>query len=429
MIYKIGDLVEINRNSIKKEDKILEASYLDTSNLNEGFFGEATKYNLKKDKLPSRAKRKVEKNDILISTVRPNQKHYGFIEEQQRNYIVSTGFAVLSPNIKKVNPYYLYKFLTLKEVTKKLQMIAEDSTSAYPSIKPKDILDIEIKLPSLSKQNVISNFLYDIDQKVELNNSTIDNLEELAQTLFQRWFVDFEFPDENGNPYKSNGGKMMESELGMIPEGWNIKSLQDISEIQNGYAFKRKDYSDKGIKVLRTLNIQENGFLVNNSSLKYLPYAFYEDEKYYKQRLEKFDVLLVMVGATIGKQGIVLTNNLPSLQNQNMWRFRSKENYLSDEILYFYIKEITRLSMNWKSGSAREFFRKDSFAKKLVVIPPADILDELNSYFKELLATVNNLNSQNETLKLLRDTLLPKLLSGKIVIPEEKEATDNVPIS
>src|SRR5699024_6648957 len=138
------------------------------------------------------------------------------------------------------------------------------------------------------------------------------------QTLFKRWFVDFEFPNEEGKPYKSSGGKMVESELGMIPEGWKIELLGNITEIQNGFAFKSKDYVSEGIKVIRTLNIDDKGLVINNDleQLKFLPKEFYESERFIKQRLHKFDSLLVMVGATIGKLGMVLTPNLPSLQNQ-----------------------------------------------------------------------------------------------------------------
>src|SRR5699024_3661759 len=114
--------------------------------------------------------------------------------------------------------------------TNYLQMIAENSTSAYPSIKPKDIGNLEIELPDLNKQKQIGYFLWDINKKIHLNSSIIANLEELAQTLFKRWFVDFEFPNEEGKPYKSSGGKMVESELGMIPEGWSVGTLNDVGE-------------------------------------------------------------------------------------------------------------------------------------------------------------------------------------------------------
>lgn len=87
------------------------------------------------------------------------------------------------------------------------------------------------KLPSENHQLLVSKILSSLDSKIELNNQIISNLEELASTLFKRWFVDFEFPDENGNPYKSSGGKMVDSELGEIPEGWEITELKSIVDV------------------------------------------------------------------------------------------------------------------------------------------------------------------------------------------------------
>src|SRR5699024_9947299 len=146
--------------------------------------------------------------------VRPAHKHFGFITDKEANLIVSTGFAVLSPNIEKVDPYYLYKYLTLDSVVNYLQAVAENSTSAYPSIKPSDITTLEINLPELSTQQKVGTFLRNIDQKIELINGITSTLEKIDQNLFKYWFVDFEFPDKDGKPYKSNSGKMNESELG-----------------------------------------------------------------------------------------------------------------------------------------------------------------------------------------------------------------------
>ena len=111
-------------------------NYLDTSNLNVGTVDELQYMEVGKDKIPSRAKRIVRKNDILISTVRPNQKHYGIIKNVAKNMVASTGFAVLTPKEDKVDPGYIYNYLIQDHITTYLHSIAESSTSAYPSIKP-----------------------------------------------------------------------------------------------------------------------------------------------------------------------------------------------------------------------------------------------------------------------------------------------------
>ena len=129
MEFKMKDICIINKNSIKKDNYPNIIEYLDTKNLVNGEFKDIINLNRFFDKIPSRAKRLVQKNDILISTVRPNQKHFGFITNMQSNYVVSTGFAVITANQNLVNPYYLYKYFTLEKTINYLQNIAENSSS------------------------------------------------------------------------------------------------------------------------------------------------------------------------------------------------------------------------------------------------------------------------------------------------------------
>ena len=234
MEYKLKDIAHINQETVKKDSFPNSFLYLDTKNLTSGKFGELAYFDSMKDKVPSRARRVVKENDILISTVRPNKRHYGFITKDQKSYIVSTGFAVITPEETKVNPYFLYKYLTLENITHYLQSIAENSTSAYPAIKPSVLSELSINLPDITIQDYISKLLRSLDDKINLNEQIIANLEELSQTLFKRWFVDFEFPNEDGNPYKSSGGEMIDSELGKIPLSWKVQKLNDIFKINYG---------------------------------------------------------------------------------------------------------------------------------------------------------------------------------------------------
>ncbi|WKB37201.1 restriction endonuclease subunit S [Terrilactibacillus sp. S3-3] len=139
-----------------------------------------------------------------------------------------------------VDAEYLYRFLTQKTITTYLQAVAESSTSAYPSIKPSIIEDLEIDLPPIREQKSIAHILSTLDDKIEVNNQINRTLEEMAQTIFKHWFVDFEFPNEQGKPYKSSGGEV-ESELGMIPKGWEVKKNSDVLKLNYGKALKSKD--------------------------------------------------------------------------------------------------------------------------------------------------------------------------------------------
>ncbi|MDO0971500.1 restriction endonuclease subunit S [Staphylococcus haemolyticus] len=256
MEFKLKDIAHINQETLKKDSFPNNFLYLDTKNLTSGKFGELVYFDTMKDKVPSRARRIVKENDILISTVRPNQRHYGFITKDQESYIVSTGFAVITPDETKVNPYFLYKYLTLENITNYLQSIAENSTSAYPAIKPSVLSELSIILPDKTIQGYISKLLRSLDDKMNLNEQIIANLEKLSQTLFKHWFVDFEFPDKNGNPYKSSGGEMVDSELGEIPKGWRVETLEKLGSIVGGGTPSKKIRSITRITVFLGLPLK-----------------------------------------------------------------------------------------------------------------------------------------------------------------------------
>lgn len=287
------------------------------------------------------------------------------------------------------------------------------SGSVQDNINLEFLKKLKFNIPKIEEQNRITNILLCLDEKIELNNQMNKTLEEMAQALFKRWFIDFEFPNEEGEPYKSSGGEMVESELKVIPKGWEIREIGEISEIQNGFAFKAPEYVNDGIKVLRTLNINDYGYFENNNVV-FLPND-YHNEKYSKYQFKEFDCALVMVGAGIGKIGIVLANTAGALQNQNMWRFRTRDaDNVPQIFLNYMVQEAQRISQNWGNGSAREFYRKDSFSKIKVIMPSYEYLQKFNRLVLPLFNCISRNAVENERLIDTRDSLLPKLMSGEI---------------
>lgn len=173
---KVGDLVKINVSSYSKSDKWEFVNYLDTGNITANAVDEIQRIDLAYKKLPSRARRKVCLNDIVYSTVRPNQRHFGIIKSVPDNFLVSTGFAVLRCNQEKIIPDYLYFLLSHNDIVDSLHSIAEQSVSAYPSLKPSDIATLEITIPDLDTQKKISSVLMSITAKIEKNNEINKNL-------------------------------------------------------------------------------------------------------------------------------------------------------------------------------------------------------------------------------------------------------------
>ena len=173
---KLGTIVSTNQSTYSLKEDWQFVNYLDTGDITMNQVDEIQYINTSRDKLPSRARRKVEFNSIIYSTVRPNQLHYGIIKEQPENFLVSTGFAVIDVDFEKAVPDYIYYVLTQQEVTEHLQAIAEQSVSAYPSIKPSDIENLEFPLPDRKIQEKIVAILSLIDEKIEQNNEINNNL-------------------------------------------------------------------------------------------------------------------------------------------------------------------------------------------------------------------------------------------------------------
>jgi len=167
-IKTIDEISSINSATYSLKDKRLFINYLNTGNITNNKIEEIVCYN-ELSELPSRARRIVKNGNIIISTVRPNQLHYGVLKNIPENLLVSTGFAVLDIDKNLADNYYVYYYLTQKHITNYLQRVAEGSTTSYPSIKPSDIGEITIDLPPLNIQHKISKIIRQIEEKIELN--------------------------------------------------------------------------------------------------------------------------------------------------------------------------------------------------------------------------------------------------------------------
>ncbi|HEF5063570.1 TPA: restriction endonuclease subunit S [Bacillus cereus] len=430
MSFKISEICEINKNNITKRDELKHIYYLDTANLTEGIISELKYLEVGKDKIPSRAKRKVFKKDIVISTVRPNQKHYGIIRENKENLIVSTGFAVLTPYTNIVDPEYLYRYLTQDKITKYLQGVAETSTSAYPSIKPSVIGELEIELPDIEEQKFIANILSSLDEKIETNNTINQKLEEMTQAIFKQWFVDFEFPNEEGKPYKSSGGAMVESELGIIPEGWTVNKLKDVIDFYNGYAFKSKDLLGEEIDdcyhVFKMGHIKKGGGLNKDATKSYIARTDCLDlDKYV---LQTGDLLMCM---TDMKSNVALLGHTALMDedgkyilNQRVGLLRVKNKAKIDYPFLYILTNTSRfiedLRSRANSGVQVNLSTKE-IKESLIVVPDEEIHSKFNKVGLNIFKKVFSTQKENENLQRVRDILLPKLMSGEICLPIEEE--------
>ena len=173
---RLGDVCKTNTDSYSPKEEWAFVNYLDTGNITDNRIDSIQYIDVKSAKLPSRARRKVKKDSIIYSTVRPNQRHFGIIKSQLEHFLVSTGFAVIDTDAKKLNADFLYYLLTQAAFVESLHAIAEQSTSAYPSIKPSDIENLEIEIPDLATQKMIADILGNLDRKITQNTEVNKNL-------------------------------------------------------------------------------------------------------------------------------------------------------------------------------------------------------------------------------------------------------------
>ncbi|MEG1725988.1 MAG: restriction endonuclease subunit S [Anaerovoracaceae bacterium] len=401
--YKLGDICKTNIAQYSAKENWDSVTYLDTGNITRNKINALQLIDDVANSLPIRARRKVKHNDIIYSTVRPDQCHFGILQNPDERMLVSTGFTVITTKKHVVHPFYLYYYLTQQHITNHLHSIGEQSVSTYPSIKPSDIESIDIYIPIYPEQKRIADILKSLDDKIELNRQINDNLEQQAQALFKSWFVDFE-------PFKD--GKFIDSELGLIPEGWRVGTLSELGEvIGGGTPSKAKEdeyYTDNGIpwltpkdmsilnlKFVSKGNIDITTIGYKNSSAKVMP---------------KGSVLFssrAPIGyIAIAKTKICTNQGFKSIIPQNA----------GTGFIYYFLKNSTPNIESQATGSTFKEASGSLMKSLKVTIAHRTVLNDFESIVASIFAKQEKNESENQNLERLRDTLLPKLMSGELKI-------------
>lgn len=413
----INKICKLNRETIGSINQPDFINYLDTGNITRNKIDEIKKLYKGLDKYPSRAQRKVKFDTIIYSTVRPEQEHFGIIENSIENLIVSTGFTTLDIIDDSVDAKYLYYALTNRSITEYLNVIATNNVTSYPSLNPSDIGDLVFKIPNNKlEQQKIAKVLSDLDAKIELNNKINIELEAMAKTLYDYWFVQFDFPDTNGRPYKTSGGKMVWNEelKREIPEGWEVGTLDSIGDIMGGSTPSKaidsnfcfalgtpwitpKDLSNnKGNKFITRgeFDVTERG--IKEASLKIMP---------------KGSVLLSS-RAPIGYLAIARTG---VTTNQGFKSFVPKSNFSSEYIYYTIQNCIPEIEAN-SSGSTFKEVSSSTLKTIKTILPANEILTSFYKIIKPIFRKQDFIELENQELASLRDWLLPMLMNGQVSV-------------
>lgn len=404
--YKLEELCEYRKDKVKIDDINLY-NYISTENMMPNKGGIEIASSLPNSKTVARYL----EGDILISNIRPYFKKIWYAKNDGGNSNDVLVFKNISKD--KLNNTFLYYLLSSDNFFDYVMSTAKGTK--MPRGDKDAIMRYNINLPPLKEQEKIANILSSLDDKIELNNEMNKTLEEMAQSIFKRWFVDFEFPNEDGQPYKSSGGEMVDSELGMIPKGWKVDNLGSLIKIQNGYAFKSKDLKDEGdCRVIKIKNINDLKVDINNTQYIEVDLSKKIDKKYH---LKSNDIIIAMTGAEVGKIGILpQTENILYL-NQRVGKF--VENKLGGKYYALCMLSSTdgqSLLKNKAMGSAQPNISSSAIEEFRIVLPKEDILNQFYKITNTMYEKISRNNGNNITLNILRDTILPKLMSGEIKV-------------
>lgn len=406
-IDSVASNINVNLSNLKNKTEFIH--YYETSSVDKGVFAEPEKLNVNKNKVPSRANKLAQNDDIVYSTVRPNLEHYGFIDfgASVNKSVFSTGFSILRPK-ENINPYYLYLLITQPIVTKHLNRIATTSTSSYPSILPEDILNMEIEMfeDKLHQEKIVS-LIKNISEKIELNNKIISELESLTKLIYEYWFTQFDFPDENGKPYKSSGGKMVWNEKlkREIPEGWEVKGIEELIKFIKGFEPGSDNYSD--IKKDGMIPFHRVGDLTNND-----PVFVNKSNKVGKDQISKIGDILVSFDGSVG---IVSINN-EGIFSSGIQKAKPNKKYISNSLIYSIVTHdyFKKKLEKYATGS---IIKHASNSKKFINIPINKIVfEQYNEITKDVFKKLIVLKKEIIELEKQRDFLLPLLMNGQVTI-------------
>ena len=332
------------------------------------------------------------------------------MSKSETEFMVSPAYDVFEIIDKeKLDPEFLMMWFTRREFDRNAWFYTDaDVRGGLPW---KSFLDMTVPVPSITKQREIVKEYNVVQNRIALNQLLIQKLEETAQAVYKRWFVEFEFPDEEGKPYMSNGGEMVWcEEVGKeVPKGWNFFPISNYIAINSGFAFKSEWWSNSGLPVIKIGTIQNNTII--EAELEFV--SEFNDFKKENYRVSKGDIVLAMTGFTMGKIGLV-PSYLPSFYvNQRVGFFKSSDNnYNKAGYLFCTLSSSSFQNEIWSfGGDSQQFNVSNEQVNSIKVIQPDDkaLIEYFNFKTNPLFERMIIVHSSNRYLLKLKELLLSKL--------------------
>ena len=393
----------------------------------------------------------LEENDILMSMAGIHLGKTAIVRTRHLPANTNQALALIRPIKNKICPDYLFYFLQQSSVVHFINN--STSQSAQPNINLQEIGSLKIKLPLLTEQKAIANILGSLDDKIELNRQMNETLEAMAQALFKSWFVDFDpvidnalaagnaIPDEfferaeqrKGIEKKDNSDIQdlfpdefeLSEEMGWIPKGWEVTTLEDLAVISSSKRIFAKEYETEGIPFFRGKEIS----LLSKGD-DFTSDIFISNERFCELK-DKFgapsagDLLLTSVG-TIGNVYLVQEGDEFYFKDGNLTWFSEYKTEIKGAYLstWFKTRQAYLAIENIKIGSTQQAITISSLNGIKIVKPENNLISLFNNFSGNAVKKISLLSKERRTLSSLRDTLLPKLMSGELRIPDAAALVD-----
>ncbi|UDW09522.1 restriction endonuclease subunit S (plasmid) [Bacillus cereus] len=417
-IYSLAELYDISSGLSKKREEFgFGYPFLTFKEVFHNIFLPAKLEELANTTEKEQMKCSIRVGDVFLTRTSEKLEELGLSSVALKDYLQATfnGFT------KRLRPNKFCEEILLPEYAAfyfrspkfRNQVTSFSSMTTRASLNNEMISKLTIDIPPLAIQKSIVEIMLSLLEKEKNNKQTIQTLEELSQTLFKHWFIDFEFPNEQGQPYKSSGGEMIDSELGEIPKEWKVGTASNL------FDFSPTEKLSKGalVKYVEMKDLQ-------NSAMIY----HYTDREFKSgSKFRNGDTLLARITPCLenGKIGFVdfLDKNEVGWGSTEFIVIRTKPE-ISKTFSYFFaadsaFKDYAIINMNGSSG--RQRVKAETLAQYKVAIPPLQLIKQFTDIADANMRMMTNLKLQINKLEQLRDTLLPKLLSGEIKIPDELE--------
>ncbi|MFZ2725890.1 MAG: restriction endonuclease subunit S [Methylococcaceae bacterium] len=311
-------------------------------------------------------------------------------------------------NKQKADYEYVYYYLKTKYI-----QLRQLSSGVRKNLNSNDIKEFEVKLPNLESQQKIAAVLSALDAKIELNNKINSELEAMAKTLYNYWFVQFDFPNSDGKSYKTSGGKMVWNEQlkRNIPADWEVVKINDIISVKDGTHDSPKS-QNTGFPLITSKHLLNSGIDFKNANL-ISQSDFISINK--RSKVETGDILFSMIG-TIGEIYKVEEKNI-NFAIKNIALYKTSHKIEFKNYIYMYLKscDMQRYMSNVLSGSIQKFIGLGDLRSMPLMIP-ISIIKQFEEKTESIFQQINNKKLENQTLAQLRDWLLPMLMNGQVTV-------------